>query len=769
MKSRYDDSFRSQIGRHLSEQTASPAPAPGSGPASADVLFSKAVAHHQAGQLPQAEALYRQILQAAPSHAGALNLLGVIASQLGQHGPAIDLIDKAIQINPQYAEAYHNRGSALYALQQYQAALESFDKAIQLKPDSAEDYRDRGSALIALHQHQAAVESYDKAIQLKQDYAEAYCSRGIALNVLERFQSALESCDKAILLWPESAEAYFGRGTALFAMERHQSALESLDKAILLQPDFAEAHNNRGNALLALKQYEAALQSYDKVILLQPDYVGAHDNRGNVLQIIGQYHAALESYDKAFLLKPEHEYLQGSRLFMRRNLCVWEDTESEWPQLEALIERGLKVAPPFASLAFSGSPAIQRQAAEIYVRDKAPARATAAAIPRRPGRDRIRIGYFSTDYYNNATSYLMAEIFELHDRDKFEVLGFSFGPVVVDEMSQRVSAAMDKFLDIRFMTDRQAAELSRGLEVDIAVDLKGHTLDHRAGIFAERAAPIQVNYLGYPGTMGAEYMDYLIADQTVIPGASRQYYSEKIVYLPDSYQCNDSRRAISTKPCARAAEGLPETAFVFCCFNNSYKITPAVFDGWMRILGRVEGSVLWLWENKPWASENLRKEAQRRGISPERLIFARTLPLNEHLARHRLADLFLDTFPYNAHTTASHALWTGLPVLTRMGETFASRVAASLLRAVNLPELITATEAEFEDLAVELAHDTERFQTVRQRLQQNRLSAPLFDSQAFTRHLEAAYTAMVERVEAGLPPEHIRIPQTSVLRLAPGV
>jgi len=766
MKSSYDDSFRSQIEQSLSEQTESPAPAPASGPATVDILFSKAVAHHQAGQLPEAEALYRQILQAAPSHAGALNLLGVIASQVGQHGPAIELIDKAIQIHPQYVDAHYNRGSALYALQKYQAAVDSYDKAIQLKPDYAEAYQSRGTALSALDQYQAALESYDKAIQLKPDYADAYCSRGIALNVLERFQLAMESCDQAILLNQQSAEAYFGRGTALFALHQYQDALESLDKAILLRPDFAEAHNNRGNALLALKQYEAALQSYDRVILLQPNYVGAHDNRGNVLQIVGQYPASLESYDKAFLLNPDHEYLRGSRLFMRRNLCVWDHPDTEWQQLEALIGRGLKVTPPFASLAFSDSPAIQRQAAEIYVRDKAPARATAASIPRRPRRDRIRVGYFSTDYYNNATSYLMAEIFELHNRDRFEVLAFSFGPAVVDEMSKRVSAAMDQFLDIRSMTDRQAAELSRTLEVDIAVDLKGHTLDHRAGIFAERAAPIQVNYLGYPGTMGADYMDYLIADQTVIPKASRQYYSEKIVYLPGSYQCNDSLRAISTKPCTRAAEGLPETAFVFCCFNNSYKIAPEVFDVWMRILGRVEGSVLWLWENKPWASENLRKEAHRRGISPERVIFARTLPLDEHLARHRLADLFLDTFPYNAHTTASHALWTGVPVLTRMGETFASRVGASLLHAVNLPGLIAATEAEFEELAVELAHDPDRLQKLRQRLEPNRRSAPLFDSRAFTHNLEAAYTAMVERFEAGLPPEHIHIPQTSVLNSA---
>jgi predicted O-linked N-acetylglucosamine transferase (SPINDLY family) len=328
---------------------------------------------------------------------------------------------------------------------------------------------------------------------------------------------------------------------------------------------------------------------------------------------------------------------------------------------------------------------------------------------------------------------------------------------MVDEMSKRVSAGMDRFLDIRSMPDREVAQLSRKLEVDIAVDLKGFTREARSGIFAERAAPIQVNYLGYPGTMGADYIDYLIADHTLIPEASQCHYSEKIVYLPDSYQVNDSQRPISAKPCTRADEGLPESAFVFCCFNHAYKITPAVFDIWMQILRRVEGSVLWFLENNPWAVVNLRKEAARRGISPERLVFAKRLPLAEHLARQKLADLFLDTSPYNAHTTASDALWGGLPVLTCMSESFASRVGASLLRAINLPELVTESHMEFEQLAVELAHDAQRCHALRQRLQQNRMTAPLFNTQAYTRHLEAAYSAMVERYQAGLPPEHIQI------------
>ncbi len=682
-----------------------------------------------------------------------------LASMAAESPPAPGPADSADQQQPGDAAFHFNRGNTLYLAQQYRAALESYDKAILLKPEFAEACHNRGSVLNVLERREAALESYDKAILLKPDYADAYFNRGNTLYVLQQYRAALESFDKTILLKPEFADAYYNRANSLYALQQYPAALESYDKAILLNPRHAEAHNNRGSALHALLQHEASLVSFDRAILLKPDYVDAHNNRGNALLALKQYRAALESFDKALLLKPDHEYLRGMRLYLKRLLCDWEDVEGECGQLEALIGRGLKAALPFAMLAISGSPAVQRQAAEIYARDKVPARSSAAAIPRRPRRDRIRIGYFSADFHNHATSYLIAELFERHDRSRFEVLGFSFGPLKLDEMNQRVSSAMDRFLDLRSMTDREAAELSRKLEVDIAVDLKGFTENSRAGIFAERAAPIQVSYLGYPGTMGAGYMDYLIADSTLISEADRRYYSEKIVCLPDSYQVNDSRRAISAKPCVRADEGLPESAFVFCCFNKSYKISPAGFDSWMRILARVEGSVLWLLEENPWAVENLRAEARRRGIAPQRLVFARSLPVDEHLARHRLADLFLDTLPYNAHTTASDALRTGLPVLTRTGETFAGRVAASLLRATGLPELITATESEYEELAVDLAHHPDRLQALRQHLQQDRPAAPLFDCPSFTRHLESAYTAIVDRYHTGLPPDHIQIPR----------
>jgi predicted O-linked N-acetylglucosamine transferase (SPINDLY family)/regulator of sirC expression with transglutaminase-like and TPR domain len=787
MKTGRKDALHRQDRQSIPKQPAT------SGFSSVDLLLQKAIAHHNAGQLPQAESLYRQILQISPNHFDALHLLGQIACQTGQAAVALELIDRAIQINPEHAEAHFNRGNALFSLQQYQAAVHSYDKAILLKPEYAEAHHNRGSALYALQQYQAALASIDKAILLKPDYAEAFCNRGNALHALNRYQAAVASFDKAIQLRPDYAEAYFNRGnvlqvlrqhdaalqsyekairlnpdnadlhhnraSALYALQQYQAALLSFDKAVLLKPDCAEACCNRGNTLYVLQQYQAALENYDKALLLRPDYADAYYNRGNTLLDLKQCPAALASYDKALLLKPDYEYLRGMRLFIRRLLCDWNNIESECRQLEAHIGRGLKVAQPFAMLALTGSPAAQKQAAQIYMRDAFPARSSAAAIPRRPKRDRVRIGYFSADYYNHAMSYLMAELYERHDRSRFEILGFSIGPEKMDEMRRRVSAAMDHFLDLRSRPDREVAELCRKLEVDIAVDLNGFTKHNRAGIFAGRAAPIQVSYLGYPGTMGADFMDYLIADPTLIPEASQTHYSEKIVYLPDSYQVNDSQRPISAKPCERASEGLPESAFVFCCFNNAYKISPSVFDIWMRVLGRVEGSVLWLFEDNPWAVDSLRNEAARRGIAPQRLVFAKSQPVAEHLARHQLADLFLDTLPYNAHTTASDALWAGLPLVTRTGETFAGRVAASLLCAVGLPELITTTESEYEELAVELAHNPQRLHTLHQRLQQNRPTAPLFDCASFTRHLEAAYTAIVDRYHAGLPPDHIHIPR----------
>jgi predicted O-linked N-acetylglucosamine transferase (SPINDLY family) len=781
MKSRRNRSFPPP------KQPSAKPPAPSSTVAT---LFQRAVASHQAGQLPQAETLYRQVLQLSPAYPDALHYLGVLAHQVGQPAIAVQLIDQAIQLNPSNAEAYSNRGNALRALGQYQAALESLnralllrpdyaeahcnrgsalyelrryqqaiescDRAIQLKPNFAEAHSNRGSALQALHQYQPALESFDAAIRIKPDYAVAHANRGSVLHPLGRYREALESSDRAIQIDPHLATAYANRANALIGLQRYQEALESSDRAIQLNPRLAEAHNTRGTALQALRQHQAALESFNRAIDVDPSYV-AYCNRGNILYELQDCQAALESYNQALRLSPAMEYLPGMRLHMKRSICDWEDIEDQSRELEARIDRGEMAAYPFILLSLTDSPALQRKAAEIYARDKCPPGARAALPARRPRPRKIRVGYFSADLHNHAITYLMAGLFERHDRSQFEILAFSFGPETGDEMRTRVSAAMDRFVDVGSLPDGAVAQLSRELEVDIAVDLMGFTRGSRPGIFAQRAAPIQVSYLGYPATMGAGFIDYLIADSTLIPEASRRHYSEKIVHLPDSFQVNDSGQLIAPTPCSRAQQGLPEQGFVFCCFNNNYKITPATFDIWMRILARVEGSVLWLLEDNPAAGANLRKQAAHRGIDPQRLIFAPRLPLPEHLSRQRLASLFLDTLPFNAGATASPALWAGLPVLTRMGESFAGRMAASLLRAIDLPELVTTTDAAYETLAVDLALHPDRLYKLRQKLERNRLTTPLFDTAAFTRHLEAAYTEMHARYHANLPPDHIHI------------
>jgi predicted O-linked N-acetylglucosamine transferase (SPINDLY family) len=727
-------------------------------PASADLdaLLQEAVAHHRTGHLSQAEAIYRRILQFAPDHPDALHLLGVIANQAGKYQLARELIARSLQINPRNAAAYNNHGYTFFELRQYEAALKCYDKAIRIKPDYAEAHNNRSHALKELGQYRPALESCEEAIRLKPDDAEAYVDHGNLLHAMHRSQAALESYDKAIGIKPDYAEAYSNRGGILNELHRYQEALESYAAAIRLKPELAEAYNNRGTTLLELHRYQAACESYGKAILLKPEYAEAYVNRGNALHGLHQYQLALDDFDKAMVLRPDYEYLPGMQLHMKRFLFDWKHIEDQCHRLEEQIALEKRVAQPLIALFMSNSPALQKKAAEICVRNRYPA---CSAVPaRRTSRhDKIRVGYFSADFCEHPVSYLTAELFEQHDRSQFEIFGFSFGPETKDKMRARISTAMDRFLDLQSLSDQDIAQLSRELEVDIAVDLMGFTTGSRTGIFAQRAAPIQINYLGYPGTMGAGFIDYLIADRTLIPDSSRQHYTEKIVYLPDCFQVNDSRQRIADTPFTRAGEGLPEQRFVFCCFNNNYKIAPRTFDRWMRILHRVEGSVLWLRGEDPQGCGNLRKEAERRGISSQRLIFARFLPLEEHTARQKLADLFLDTLPFNAGATASSALWAGLPVLTCMGEAFAGRMAASLLRALDLPELVTSTEEDYEALAVEIALHPKKLQTIKERLRQNLLTAPLFNTKSFTGHLEAAYSTMYERHRAGLPPDHIYI------------
>jgi protein O-GlcNAc transferase len=607
------------------------------------------------------------------------------------------------------------------------------------------------------NRHQMAIELLCRAIDINPQVAPLYLNIGLVFQALQRFDEALASFDKAIALQPHFAGAHFNRGNALSDLKRFNEAIASFDRAIALQPNYAEAHHGRASALNDLKHLDEALVSYNKAIALKPDFALAYVYRGLALSDLKKWSDAIASFAKAHTLDPDYQFLLGTLLHTKMIVCDWENLEKNLKKCAADIQSSKKATLPFQFLSLLDSPELHKQASRIATDTLFPKKEQLGAIEKRAKREKIRIGYYSADFHNHATTYLMAELFESHDKTRFELFGFSFGPSTLDEMRKRVSSAFDHFFDVSNRSDLDIARHSRELGIDIAIDLKGLTADSRMGIFAERCAPIQVSYIGYPGTMGADYIDYIIADTTVIPRERQSDYTEKVVYLPHSYQVNDSSRKISERVFTRQQLGLPESGFVFCCFNNTYKILPSTFDVWMRILNAVDGSVLWLLEDNPTAAKNLRKEAESRGIDKHRLIFAPRMPVDQHLARQRLADLFIDTLPYNAHTTASDALWAGLPVLTCMGKSFASRVAASLLNAIELPEMITSTETEYEAKAIELASNPEKLLNIKLKLEKKRLTTPLFDAKLFTKHLESAYTAMYEKYQAGFAPESIEV------------
>jgi predicted O-linked N-acetylglucosamine transferase (SPINDLY family) len=722
--------------------------------AKVDTLFQEGLALHGQRQLDAARSCYQQVLRLQPENSRARYLLGVIALQSRQPQLALELIGTALELDPRNAGAYNDQGQALYELKRYDSAIASFDTAITLDPGFAGFYYNRAMALHDSGRFEEAIAGFDQAIARNPGHARAFNHRGNALFELRRVPAALASYAAAISLDADYAEAYNNQGSAQLELEQYAAALMSFDRAIALQPNYADAHNNRGNALFELDNIEAALASYDAALALQPNYPGVHFNRGQILDELRQHALAVQSYARALAIKPDFGFALGHRLLARMQNCDWQDFEAELAELRLSIERGKAAANPFCALALLGSAALQKKAAEIWVREKAPPVDGLPPNAKQFGHEKIRLGYFSADFCDHPVSHLSAELYETHDRSRFEVCAFSLGRDTKDAMRARLQNAFDRFIDVHGMAAADIAARARQLEIDIAVDLTGFTKGSRPKVFAWRAAPIQVSYLGYLGTMAAPYIDYLIADRVIVPGGLRAHYVEKLAYLP-SYQANDSKRATSDRRFARGELGLPPAGFVYCCFNNNYKMTPTLFDCWMRILRRTPGSVLFLYAASETVAANLRNEAQQRGVDVGRLVFGARMATSDYLARYRAADLFLDTLPYNAGTTASDALWSGLPVLTCAGETFAGRMASSLLHAIGLPDLITSTLAQYEDLAVALGSDPSLIAEIRQKLDDNRLTTALFDTRLHTRNLEAVYAQMQARYEANRSPEDI--------------
>jgi predicted O-linked N-acetylglucosamine transferase (SPINDLY family) len=682
---------------------------------------------------------------------------GNICNALDRHGEALTAYERALSLNPRLADAWLGRGNALRNLRRYDEALQAYDQALQVRPGFATAWLGRGNVAYDRKQYDDALAAYDRALSFSPGLAEAWIARGHVFYERRQHDDAFAAYDKALSFDPGRAGAWLGRGNLFKDLKQYDDALGAYDKALSLDADLAEAWLGRGNTFHALMQHERAAAAYDKALSLDPKLAEAWFGRGNLFSELKQPDKAFAAYDEAVRLKPGLKYAEGSRLTAKLYLCDWTNLAADISHLVSEVKAGKLVCNPFSFLAISSSPADQLQCAKTFVADQP----SFSALWRGENysHDRIRVAYLSADFHEHATAHLMAGLFEHHDKSRFEVTALSFGPDQDCGMRRRLKAAFEHFIDVHDKSDHDIGELVRQREIDIAVDLKGFTQDARFNVLARRVAPIQVSYIGYPGSMGAGYIDYIIADRTVILAQDFPSYSERVVWLPDSYQVNDAARHTALAMPTRRDCGLPDSSFVFCCFNNAYKITPGVFAIWMRLLHANANNVLWLLDSHPTTAENLRRAAAQHGVSPGRLTFAPRMPLADHLARHRNADLFLDTLPYNAHTTASDALWAEVPVLTCAGTAFPGRVAASLLKAIGLDELITNSLDEYEALATKLAREPQVLSSLKKRLADNKQTQPLFDTARFARHLEAAYTMMWLRRKKGEAPQAFAVSQ----------
>jgi predicted O-linked N-acetylglucosamine transferase (SPINDLY family) len=769
-------------------------PAAGTGnsrlPGNLQFILDQGISLLQQGQAALAEVYFRQVLASVPQNIDALQFLGVIEYQKGRFAAAAELLQCAVDHAPDAPGLHCNLGLAQQELGHPELALACYDRALALKPKFVEALNNRGNVLRELGRLAESAASYRRALMSRPDFIEALfnlgitqiaqgqadqaltplarCLRlapghlgawgqyGVALMTLDKQADALGCFERILSHTPNDAEAHYWRGNALLALGRPDDALQAYGNAARIRPDIPEVHYNIGNVLVDQGRAEEGIGAFNQALARRPDYPEALYNRGGAEQELGRYDEAAASYERLLKLAPDHRYALGKLFHCRQFVANWRRHAEQRSALAASTDGEVRDM-PFPFLAVSDDPALQLRCAQAYTAARHPPAAAPLRDPRPYGHPRIRIAYVSADFCEHALSYLLAGVFEAHDRARFEVWGFALKAGDGSAMANRVAAAFEHFVDASAMRDDEVARQLRDLEIDIAIDLTGHTQDARTAIFAARPAPVQVNYLGYPGSMGAGYIDYIIADDFVIPEAARPHYAEQVVHLPDCFQGNDDRRIIDPQPQTRAAHGLPEKAFVFCAFNNTYKLTPEFFDIWMRLLAAVPDSVLWLASTDASVQRNLRAEAERRGVAPERLVFSPRIRYAEHLARLQLADLFLDTLPFNAGTTASDALWAGVPVLTCAGRAFSARMAGSLLRAIGLPELITGTLAAYEARALELATNRAALAELRARLASNRTTHPLFDTRRFTRHIEQAYLAMQQRVDAGLPPDHLVI------------
>ena len=706
---------------------------------SQEKIINQAIEFHLKGNIQEARKYYQHLINhGCNDHRVFLNYGAILHSQ-GKRKEAIEFYKRAVSLRPDNVDAYTNMALAYQEQGSLDEAIKSYKKVILINPKYIEAYNNIGAAYQEKREMKEAIEFYKKVLSINPEYAEAYNNIAVSYTDQGNLEEAIEACEKALLLKPDYADAYYNLGNIFLAEHgKLKDAIEAYKKALSLKPDYADAYNNMGYALKDQGKLKEAIEAYEKALSIKPDYADAYINMGIAYSDQDKLKDAIAFYEKALVFEADCAAARGQKLHQQSHICDWTavDADSSYFAELGVIYKDVS---PFSMLSIEDAPDRHRLRSELYARERILQKPLPAIVKPSKVRKRLRIGYFSTDFKEHPVAYLIAKVLEQHNRDAFEVFGYCLHSNKESPLRRRLINSFDYFFEAKGISDKDVALKAREDGIDIAIDLNGYTQDARPGIFAYRAAPIQINYLGYPGTLGAEFMDYIVADKYLIPPDSEKHFNEKKIYLPNTYMPTDDGREISSKEISRSEMGLPEDAFVFCCFNNNYKITSSEFDIWMRLLKKIDKSVLWLRQSNQFSHINIRNEAERRNVDPSRIVFAKRAPMDEHLARQKLADLFIDTFAFNAHTTTTEALWAGLPVITKAGKGFAARVAGSLLNAIGLPELITETEQDYEALALEIATHPDHLKQIKAKLNTNRLSKPLFDTKQYTYHLETAY------------------------------
>lgn len=761
-------------------------------PTSLDARYGLALAQHMRGNAAEAVEHYRAVLAARPELAGVHNNLGIALQTLGRHAEAVAAHREGVRLAPADAGFWNSLGTASQRAGAMTDAEGAYREALRRRADYPEVWHNLACLYQETSRPDAARAAARRMTALSPADPQAWRALGNADHAQCRWDEAARHGAVAVRLAPDDAESRNNLASALMeagrlddATAQYRAALErradfpvaETNLARLLQrrrdldgartvlrgllgrhPWTAEAWRVLGLVLMDGFQAASALAALRNAVVLSPDDSAYLMELGGAASQAGRVAASVDAYRWSVTVDPANDAALGHLIQQQRHACDWRGLADREERMIVRQRAGADGVSPFCLPMTGAGSADLLTAARRWARVKVQGVAALSRGPWMPAPDgRLRIGYLSSDLREHAVAHLFAELLELHDRVNFAVTAYSTGADDGSAMRQRLMRGVERFVDLRGRSDADAARVIAGDGVDILVDVNGYTAFARTGIMAARPAPVQVNWLGYPGTMGAPFIDYLVADPVVIPEGDEGYYDEAVVRLPWCYQANDRQRPVAEATPTRESCGLPPDGFVFCCFNSPYKLSSALFGLWARLLHAVPRSVLWLYAPSALVADNLRREASARGVAAERLVFAPPLPQAEHLARHRLADLFLDTLPYNAHTTGSDALWAGLPVLTCRGATFAGRVGASLLRAVGLPELITESLEAYEAAALRLAGNPTELAALRARLAETRVSAPLFDTPRFTRRLEAAYRAMWDRHRAGGPPRPITI------------